>query len=359
MLLAALLAACGADDTAAGGDFILPSRSTTEAGSLTEEAPGESETESTSWSYPWDAGSETQTQTQGAAQTQPSAQTAAPTRAPGTSSTGKASTVTTTKKPTATVTTTKSGTTKHYDNPITIQSAEAALLAFNNATKTAVNGKAGFSKSHVVTYKDWELDPTITPVLTFPIIGDQTKVFTDQLNKALNSGTNTAVAYKGDPQGILKASGFTMADLKSDGVTYSRNGSDWIVTLNVNNGNTRQEKRLLSKPVTGVSPIDNGPLALATGDGGLYDHMRADNIFSLMTNNALLGTFNIEPIDIQESTSQVKFVANLDGEGKLLTLTVTYNQTVNLADIHVMDGTSYKNNVGSASVKVVFKDFVY
>ncbi len=359
MALAAALAACGAKDKETDGEeFLLPSRSET----VTETAPPETlapiETQSAAMSYPWETESgQPQTEQPNDPQTQAQTQ-------PGTPTTVRPGTARPTTPQTRAQTTTRTSTTKkppttkqNFANPITISSAEGALSAFNKATQTVVSKRPGFAKNHMVTYKDWQLDPSAEAVLTFPIVGDYSKTFTDQLSKILSSGARSASAYKGDPQEILKDKAFSMSDMKS--VSYSRDGSDWLVTLNVKDGSTRQEKRFLGNGVTGNSPIDNGPLALAMGSSGIYDHMTADRIFTLILNNPAMGLVSIEPIDIKESTSQVKFLARLDGEGKLIGLTVTYNQIVNLADIHIMDGTSYKNNEGSASVRIVFEDFAY
>jgi hypothetical protein len=267
-----------------------------------------------------------------------------------TAKTSTKATTTTTKKSTTTTTT------KHYDNPISINSQAEALSVFNKAVKTVVDQKAGFSKSHTLSYKDWNLDPGLTEGLpSIPLIGDVTAYFESMLSSALNQGVNSATAHKGDTTQLIRASTWGTGDMKS--VNYSPNGSDWVITLEVKDGSTRQQKKLLSSGISGNSPIDSGPLHMATGDYAIYDHMRADRIFSLIKDQ--MSIFSVDPIDISESTSQIKFVANIDGEGKLTRLTASFNQTVTLAEISILIGNTYKNSTGSASVKVTFSDFVY
>ncbi|MDR2647797.1 MAG: hypothetical protein LBB67_06730, partial [Oscillospiraceae bacterium] len=191
-----------------------------------------------------------------------------------------AATQSTTKTSTAktTTTTAKSKPTVHYDNPIAVANQDQALTAFHDAINIALSRKAGFAKTHSVTYKNWKYDPSITDGFPqVPLLGDITDVMSAALNTALNKGVQTAEVVKGDSHALLRKSSWTMSDLKK--VTYSADGSDWIVTVEVKDGETRQVKKLLSSGITGNSPIDKGPLHLATGDGELYDHMTADRVF--------------------------------------------------------------------------------
>ena len=268
----------------------------------------------------------------------------------------KASTASTT----TTTTTTRTGATQYYPGGLNIDSKDAALSAFNAAVKKALDSKAGFAKSHLITYKDWAFDQAFLDSVTIPGLGgliDPSTYISGALNTALGKGVRSATAHKGDGHSLMKNSALAMADLKD--VTYSGSaGGNWTVTLLVKDGETRQEKRLFGSGISGNSPIDKGPLHLATGDGNLYDHMAADKVFSLVKSS--LSFINADPIDISESTSQVQFVAKIDGQGKLLELKATYNQTINLKDIRVLNGMqSYKDNKGSSTVTVTFDAFVY
>ncbi|MDR0344450.1 MAG: hypothetical protein LBI49_15320 [Nocardiopsaceae bacterium] len=63
-------------------------------------------------------------------------------------------------------------------------------------------------------------------------------------------------------------------------------------------------------------------------------------------------------IDLGIATAHT--VRVLDGEGNLVSLTATYNQQINLAEIRILNGvTSYKDNVGSGSVKITYDTFDY
>jgi hypothetical protein len=256
-------------------------------------------------------------------------------------------------------TTTVSTSSKHFSSPISIGSKEAALSAFNSAVKKVIDSRAGFNKSHMITYKDWVYDPALLEGLGIPGLGawgDPSTYLTGALNTALNRGVHSATAHKGDANQLIKNPTWTMADLKD--VTYSgKQGGDWTITVTVKDGFTRQEKRLFGNGTSGDSPIDRGPLYMATGDANLYDHMRADQVFTLLKNITAL---NVDPIDISETTSQVKFVAVLDGGGSFVSLSASYNQQLNLAEIKMLNGMqSYKNNVGSSSVTVTYDVFDY
>ena len=291
-----------------------------------------------------------------------------PSTKPGAATTTKASTaggntVTSTKTTASAATTTKistttTGSTKYYANGISIASKDAALSAFNAAVKKVIDSKAGFMKRHLITYKDWAFDQALLDgIPSFGGLFDPASYISGPLNKALGNGTHSATGHKGDSNSLIKNSSFSMGDLKD--VTYSgKAGGEWTVTLLVNDGSTRQEKRLFGSGISGNSPIDKGPLNQATGDGGIYDHMSADKVFSLVKSS--LSFINADPIDISESTSQVKFTARLDGEGKLVELKATYNQTINLKEIKILNGMdTYKDNTGSSTVTVTYDTFVY
>ena len=259
-------------------------------------------------------------------------------------------------------TTTKSTTTttqKGAGGGSAIGSKEAALDAFNAAVKKAVDSKAGFAKSHLITAQDWVFDQEFLNVI--PSMGgliDPDAALSAALDAALGKGMRTATAQKGQGNSLIRASSLSMGDVKD--VTWSGSaGSGYTITVTVKDGETRQEKRLFgNNKSTGSAPIDRGPLYQATSGGGLYDHMDADKIFGLV--KSAFSFANVEPHDISESTSQVKFVAKLDGQGRLTELKATYNQTINLRDIRVLNGLqSYKDNKGSSSVTVTYDAFVY
>jgi len=258
-----------------------------------------------------------------------------------------ASTATTTRSTTTT-------TTRRAGNAITIGSKEEALCAFNSAVQNVTGGKAGFAKSHLVSAGDWDFDQALRDAAALPGLGslvDTNAYLSRALNDALQKGAPTATAQKGSANSLIKNSTLTMGDLKDVSYTGSTGGR-WTITLSVKDGETRQKK---GGGRTGSSPIDKGPLGLATGS--LYDHMDAEKIFALVSS---LSVLSITPVDISESTSQVKFVATLDAEGRLVELKATFNQSINLRDITILGGMqSYKNNTGSSSVTVTYDGFVY
>ena len=203
---------------------------------------------------------------------------------------GNTTTTTTTSTTTTTTTTTKSAGT------IAIASKEAALAAFNSAVKKAVDSKAGFGKSHLVTPKDWKIDLDWLGIPELPLIGPWEPYLTEWLNTALFRPIPTVTAQKGSANSLIKTPTWTMSDMKD--VSYSQTGSLWTVTLDVKDGRTRQEKRLLTSGITGDSPIDRGPLDLATGGAGLYDHIRANHIFAQVKQLTVIAADPIEPPDL-------------------------------------------------------------
>ncbi|MCL2494493.1 MAG: hypothetical protein FWE98_02405 [Oscillospiraceae bacterium] len=288
----------------------------------------------------------------------------ATTKAPGNTTIPSA---TTTRPPaTAAPTTTRAATTggtQHYPGGISIASQAEALSRFNAAVKTALDSKAGYNKSHMINPKAWVFDPAFIDDVTIPGLGglvNMSEQISGWLNTALGAtnGAHTATCAKGQSSNLMKNSQFAMGDLTD--ATYSGSqGGEWTVTLFVKDGQTRQEKRLLGSGISGNSPIDKGPIHMATGDGGLYDHMSADRVFALVKSSNL-SVINVDPIDISESTTGVKFTARIDGEGKLLELRVTYNQTINLTEIRILNGAdTYRNNTGSSTVTVTYDQFVY
>jgi len=272
------------------------------------------------------------------------------TKAPGTNTTTKAPGTST-----AATTTTKGGATAYFPGGINITSKDEALAKFNAAVKKALDSRAGFNKSHMITPQAWDFDQSLLGDTPYGPLASS--VLSSALNEALGKGVHSATCSKGQSTNLMRNSQFAMGDLKD--VTYTGSqGREWTVTVTVKDGQTRQEKRLFGSGITGNSPIDKGPLHMAAGDGSLYDHMSADRVFSLVKSG--LSFVNADPIDISESTSQVKFVARIDGEGKLVHLQATYNQTINLKEIRILNGlNSYKDNTGSSTVTVTYDEFVY
>ena len=375
LLLAALAAACGSKPTSVDGYQTDPPETGTSAysttdpwDSFTEDETGET-TEpgvltSIVYIYPTDPTAATTKSNGNQNQTTkpPATNQGTTTRTNTTTSTTRPPTattrptvITTTRPPT----TTARPTTGNYANPITITSKDGALAAVNSAVQKVISNKVGFGKSHMITYKDWSYDPALLegiPTVGLGNIFDPETWMNTALNGALSKGVRSATQHKGESTVLIKNPTWTMADLKD--VTYSgMTNGNWTITITVKDGSTRQEKRLFGSGTSGDSPIDRGPLHMATGDGGIYDHMRADYIFSMVKKITVI---NADPIDISETTTQVKFVAVLDGGGNFVSLTATYNQQINLAEIKILNGVqSYKDNVGSGSVTVTYDEFDY
>jgi hypothetical protein len=271
-----------------------------------------------------------------------------------------ATTKTTTTKPSTAATSEK--TNAPAGDAIKITSSQNALDVFNTAIAKVLSDKPGYSKSHSVSYSNWNFDPNLFAGLPqISVLGSYEKMVSSAMNQYLN-GLQTATAYKGESNSLLKASNFNMGNMRS--VSSSVDGSNVIITLNVSGGETRQEKRWLGDKLTvNNSPIDSGPFYLATGSPDLYDHMRADRLFSLIRNGfsgiSLGGMLNMEPIDIGEKTNGVKVVATIDKYNHLKKMVLTYDTTITLYEVKVLAGNDYKNSSGSGTVKVTWSDFSY
>ena len=281
--------------------------------------------------------------------------TKATTTAKATTKTTKATT--TAKATTATTkatTTTAKATTTTQSGSFGIAGKDAALQAFNSAVGKAVSGRAGFAKRHMVTYQGWKYDPGLLSGLNISLVNDVSNYLSGQLNSVLNNGVRTASNQKGSASGLIKNSTLAMGDLRD--VTYAKSGGDWTVTLLVKGGETRRQKG--STGYTGTAPIAKGPLNHAISDGTVYDHMTADRIFNLIKNQLRL--LQADPIDISESTANTKIVAVLGSSGQLKSMTVTYDQTINIRAIKFLTGnTTFRDNTGSSSVTITYDSFLY
>ncbi|MCL2105707.1 MAG: hypothetical protein FWH26_01380 [Oscillospiraceae bacterium] len=344
---------------------------------LTESSTAES-TESMPW---WETGetqprTETETETESEtdeptennqAANATNATNATTTKAPAGSGAQTQTKTPTTKAPTTKAPTTKAPTTAKpttnnqvFANPISINNKDQAFAAFNDSVRTVISKKPAMIKSHAVTWDNWLYTEETLEGLNLggigSLLGDPSKYLAKLTSDALLNGTRTSSAQKGDSNTqMIKACTWTMSDMKD--VVYSRDGSDWIITLTVKDGSTRQQQKLLSAPVSGSSPIDKGPLNYASNN--IYDHNSADKVFALLNNNLVLGSI-FKPIDISEETRQTKFVARLDGEGKLTNLVCTYHQTILLTEIQVpLANKTYRDNMGSGSVRIHYTDFSY
>ena len=264
-----------------------------------------------------------------------------------------AKTTTTTAKA-ATASTTKSTTTTQTPGSLSIASKDAALQAFNSAVGKAVSGRAGFSKSHMITYQGWKYDPGLFNDLNIPLVGDAASYISGMLNTALNNGVRTASNQKGSASGLISNSTLAMADMRD--VTYAKSGSDWTVTLFVKSGETRRQKSNANH--TGTAPLAKSLLNQAINDGTVYDHMDAGRIFNLIRDR--LSLIQADPLDVSESTTNTKIVAVLNAGGQLKSCAVTYDQTINIRAIKFLAGTqTFRDNTGSSSVTIKYDAFLY
>jgi len=254
---------------------------------------------------------------------------------------------------------------QNFANPINITSNEQALSRFNDTVGRVISGRAGFAKSHLVTYTGWQYDPAMLDLANWGLppqlaiaIGDPTALLSSTLEQALDRGANTASQTKGTQSVMIKNSTLAMGDLSS--VSFTRSGSDWIITLNVVNGETRQTKALLGTRFTGSAPIQKGPIHQAMDFGPvIHDHMSADRAFNWVRDTfsmGLLGMLGADPIEVREQTTNARYVMTLDGGGNLKRLQCSYDQVLHIVEINFL-GRTFRDNRISTRVTINYDNF--
>ncbi len=225
-----------------------------------------------------------------------------------------------------------------------LQSTAAAVVAptnnaeivalYNNAVNSAFDAKAGFGKTRYVDNVNMDMSLALKAfkslVEKFVGIGDENKY-----NETVSKGNWDSDAKKN----YLRKSTITEADLT--GASCKQDGNFFVVTLNIKGGSSKGSED--SKFTN--APVDKCGICVGKEDKGYYDHKTGEVIY-----DAIEGTYSAAKID--ESYSNAKAVAKIDANGKLVSLTVTYDMAVAI-DIGIGSGTA------SGTSHIVYKDFKY
>ncbi len=208
------------------------------------------------------------------------------------------------------------------------------LEGYNAAVNGAVSSKAGFSKERYTDNANYNMGVALNTfkslVEKFIGIGEKNK-YSETVQKG---------QWADDIQHqYLRASTLTENDIKSAECTEDADG--YTLTLYIKDGSSVGNKNSKQSQ----NAIDKCGICVGNEDKNYYDHKSGPVIY-----DAIGGTF--ESAEIKESYSNAKAVAKLDKNGNLVSLTVTFNISV---DISVPVG----NGTATGTSHVIYKDFKY
>lgn len=219
------------------------------------------------------------------------------------------------------------------DEP-TVPATTAEIVAlYNSAVNKVVDEKAGYKK---------ERSTTIVEMNGGALLKIQLVV--DMVNEFLGVGTKEYVNSKGKSEYLMKAS-LKKTDLKS--ATCEKIGENYTVTLSLKNG---------SSSATAKAKSDSSALArsgLLTGDVAdpNYDYLSSGCVYA-----SISGVKDVSVKSIKATNSNINFVAVIDPEGKLVSLTAAYDWTVEMESIKYTVVSVKKAN-GKAHTAVELSDF--
>lgn len=220
------------------------------------------------------------------------------------------------------------------DTEVSAPSSVAEIVEmYNNAVNKAVNDKAGYTKQRTTTIQEMNGGALL-----------KIQLVKDMINNFLGVGTTEYINRKGYSKYLLNAS-LTSADIKS--AACEKSGQNYTVTLNLKDG---------SSSANAVSKKDSSALArcgLVTGKVAdpEYDYLSSGCVYE-----SISGVDDVSVKSIKATNTNVKIVAVVDGEGKLLSLTASYDWTVEMESIKYTL-VSVKKADGKAHTAVVISDF--
>ncbi|MBR4452464.1 MAG: hypothetical protein IKS39_11570 [Clostridia bacterium] len=208
------------------------------------------------------------------------------------------------------------------------------LAAYNEAVNGACSAKAGFSKERYTDNANYNMGVALNTfkslVEKFIGIGDKNK-YSETVTKG-QWADDTMHQY-------LRKSTLTEADIKNAACT--KEGDLYVYTIDIKDGSSVGNKNSKQS----LNAIDKCGLCVGNEDKNYFDHKSGPVIY-----DAIGGTF--ESAEIKESYNSAKAVAKVDADGKLVSLTVTFNISV---DISVPVG----NGTATGTTHVIYKDFKY
>lgn len=219
------------------------------------------------------------------------------------------------------------------DEP-TVPATTAEIVAlYNSAVNKVVDEKAGYKKERTTTIVEMNGGALL-----------KIQLVVDMVNEFLGVGTKEYVNSKGKSEYLMKAS-LKETDLKS--ATCEKIGENYTVTLSLKNG---------SSSATAKSKSDSSALArsgLFTGDVAdpNYDYLSSGCVYA-----SISGVKDVSVKSITATNSNINFVAVIDPEGKLISLTAAYDWTVEMENIKYTI-VSVKKADGKAHTAVELSDF--
>ncbi len=210
-----------------------------------------------------------------------------------------------------------------------------ALQYYNEAIDKAVNSKTGYRKTRISDNDKLEGSSALQAMkdLLYGFMGIG----------AENSYTETVENGKWGSVAFLVKSRLTAADVTSAICTES--GANYVITLKLKNGASSANK---SNPTTPAnSALDKCGICVGAEDKGYFDHKTASVIY-----DAIAGTY--AGAEVKENYTNATVVATVNSAtGKLVSLTVEWNQAATLSKLAGMSATA------SCKVHVKYMDFKY
>lgn len=219
------------------------------------------------------------------------------------------------------------------EKPSAPSSMEEIVEFYNNAVNKVIDEKAGYTKQRTTTVSEMNGGALL-----------KIQLVVDMINEFLGVGTTEYLNAKGNANYLSKAS-LAKTDIKS--ATCEQIGETYTVTLNLTDGNSS---------ATASSKKDSSALArsgLLTGDVASpdYDYLSSGCIYE-----SIRGVEDVSVKSIKATNTNVKIVAVVDTEGKLLSLTASYDWTIEMDTIKYTVVSVKKAN-GKAHTAVVISDF--
>lgn len=219
------------------------------------------------------------------------------------------------------------------DEPSAPSSAAEIVEMYNNAVNKVVNDKAGYTKQRTTTIQEMNGGALL-----------KIQLVKDMINEFLGVGTNEFTNRKGYSKYLLNAS-LTSDDVKS--ATCEKSGQNYTVTLNLKDG---------ASSANAASQKDSSALArcgLVTGKVAdpEYDYLSSGCVYE-----SISGVKDVSVKSIKAANTNVKIIAVIDSQGKLISLTASYDWTVAMESIKYTV-VSVKQADGKAHTAVVISDF--
>lgn len=220
------------------------------------------------------------------------------------------------------------------DEEISAPSSAAEIVEmYNNAINKVVNDKAGYTKQRTTTIQEMNGGALL-----------KIQLVKDMINEFLGVGTTEFTNHKGSSKHLLTAS-LTSEDIKS--AHCEKTGQNYTVTLNLKDG---------SSSANAVSKKDSSALArcgLVTGKVAdpQYDYLSSGCVYESISD-----VKDVSVKSIKAANTNVKIVAVIDEQGKLISLTASYDWTVEMESIKYTV-VSVKQADGKAHTAVVVSDF--